>query len=93
MEEAIRSGYEESPLDEVKGNLVLGGEEFLEEIRALVKGDAREQPSLKEITQAFQFEDIVQLVSKYKGESWEEYVNRQGDWAETWSSCSQKRIP
>ena len=29
VEEAIRSGHEESPLEEVKAGLVLGGEEFL----------------------------------------------------------------
>jgi hypothetical protein len=80
VEEAIRSGHEESPLEEVKAGFVLGGEEFLEEIRARIRGDAREQPGLKEITRSLQFEDIVQVVSKHKGEDWEQYAGCRGDW-------------
>ena len=93
MEEAIRSGYEKSPLEEVKGGLVLGGEEFLEEIRARIEGDAREQPGLKEISQALRFEDIVQLVSNHKGGVGMSTPTAGETGAETWSFCSQKSIP
>ena len=44
------------------------------------RGDAREQPGLKEIIRPLQFEDIVRVVSKHKSENWEEYVRRRGDW-------------
>jgi REP element-mobilizing transposase RayT len=80
VEEAIRSGHEESPLEEVKAGFVLGGEEFLEEIRARIRGDAREQPGLKEIVRPLHFEDIVRVVSNHKGENWDEYSSRRGDW-------------
>lgn len=80
VEEAIRSGHEESPLEEVKAGFILGGEEFLEEVRARIRGDAREQPGLKEIIRPLQFEDIVRVVGKHKSENWEEYVGRRGDW-------------
>ncbi len=80
VEEAIRSGHQESPLEEVKAGFVLGGEEFLEEVRARIRGDAREQPGLKEIVRPLQFEDIVRVVSKHKGENWEKYASRRGDW-------------
>jgi putative transposase len=80
VEEAIRSGREESPMEEVRAGFVLGEQEFVEKIRARIRGDVREQPGLKEITRPLQFEEIVQVVSKYKGENWAEYARRRGDW-------------
>jgi hypothetical protein len=80
VEEAIHSGHEESPLKELKAGFVLGGQEFLEEIRGRIRGDAREQPGFKEITRSLQFEDVVQVVSKRKGENWEQYAHRLADW-------------
>ena len=80
VEEAIRSGHEESPLEAVRAGFVLGGEQFLEKIRAQIRGDPREQPGLKEITRRWQFEELIALVGKHKGESWEEYAERRGDW-------------
>lgn len=93
VEEAIRSGHEESPLEGVKAGFVLGGEAFLEEVRSRIRGDAREQPGLKEIAQPLQFEDIVRVVNKQKGENWEHYAARRGDWGfGTWCSCSHEGI-
>jgi hypothetical protein len=50
VEEAIRSSHEKSPRQNVKAGFLLGAEEFLEQIRERIRGDAREQPGLKEIT-------------------------------------------
>jgi putative transposase len=80
VEEAIRSAHEESPLQEVRAGFVLGGEEFVEKVRARIRGDVREQSGLKEITRRLQFDDIVRAVSKHKGENWAEYAFRRGDW-------------
>jgi hypothetical protein len=70
VEEAIRSGHEESPLKEVRAGFVLGGQEFMGKIRARIRGEVREQPGLKEITRPGNLEDILQVVSKHKGENW-----------------------
>lgn len=43
VESAAREGLEESPWEEVKEQAVLGGEDFLEEVRGQVAGDEREQ--------------------------------------------------
>ena len=80
VEEAIRSGLAESPLEEVKAGFVLGGEEFLEGVRKRIKGDVKEQPGLKAIKRSAGLKDIVKAVSSYKGEEWEQFVNRRGDW-------------
>jgi putative transposase len=80
VEEAIRSDLEESPLAEVKAGFVLGGEEFLKEVRKRIKGDAREQPGLEAIKKPLQLQDIARTVSSYKGEEWDQFVNRRGDW-------------
>ena len=79
VEEAIRPGHEESPLEGVKAGFVLGGEELLEEVRARIRGDAREQPGLKEISRPLQFAQIVAVVSKLKGENWEQVPATAGE--------------
>ena len=80
VEEAIRSGIAESPLEEVKAGFVLGGRRFLEEVRKRIKGDAKEQPGLEAIRKPLHLDDIIKAVSSYKGEAWEEFVDRRGDW-------------
>jgi chromosomal replication initiation ATPase DnaA len=35
---------------------------------------------LKEIVRPLQFEDIVRVVSRHRGENWEKYASRRGDW-------------
>jgi chromosomal replication initiation ATPase DnaA len=64
----------------VKAGFVLGGEEFLKEVRKRIKGDAREQPGLEAIKKPLQLQDIARTVSSYKGEEWDQFVNRRGDW-------------
>ena len=54
--------------------------EFLEGVRKRIKGDVKEQPGLKAIKRSAGLKDIVNAVSSYKGEEWEQFVNRQGDW-------------
>jgi putative transposase len=80
VEEAIRSGLEGSPLAQVKAGFVLGGEEFLNEVRKRITGDAKEQPGLEAIKNPLRLQDIVRTVSSYKGEEWDQFVNRRGDW-------------
>ena len=59
---------------------MLGGETFLEEVRKRITGDVKEQPGLEAIKKPLRLADIVNAVSGYKGEEWEHFVNRRGDW-------------
>jgi len=59
---------------------VLGTESFLERVRQVVAGDEREQPGLKAIRVRITFDEVVRAVAKEKGEDWELFRDRRGDW-------------
>lgn len=80
VEEAVREGIEESPWESLIGGLVLGGEELLEVVRQKTQGASSEQSGTREIQPRFQIDQIVAAVSKVKGEAWEMYRDRRGDW-------------
>ena len=80
VEEAIRSGLAQSPWEKVKAGFVLGGAEFLKEVRKRIRGDPKEQPGLEAIKKPLGIKEIAKAVSGYKGEDWEQFINRRGDW-------------
>jgi len=71
---------EESPLEEVKGQLVLGSRQMLERVRKLVGGKSREQPQARALMPRPSFETIKAVVEELRGQKWEEFVERYGDW-------------
>ena len=42
--ETVREGLAESPLEKLEGRVVLGGREFVERVRGMLKGNVKEQP-------------------------------------------------
>jgi REP element-mobilizing transposase RayT len=82
VEEAIRGGMEETPWESLVGGLVLGGEELLEKVRGLSRGDPAEQPDLRAIRRKIELREIVDIVSSVKGEPCEAYRGRRGDWGQ-----------
>ena len=44
-EQALREGLEESPWEQLHGQVILGAGRFLAQMRAALAGNAREQPS------------------------------------------------
>lgn len=80
MEEAIRDGLKESPLEEVEGQLVLGGAALVSRVRGLLGGERRrEQPGARSFGRR-DFGAVVAVVSQLKGEGWEDFRDRYGDW-------------
>lgn len=63
----------------LKGQMVLGDEEFVSKVQEWLAGDRREQPGLMALTQGPGWEEVVRAVEKVKGERWEEFRDRQGD--------------
>jgi hypothetical protein len=59
--------------------VLLGGEEFVEEMRSLLQGDQREQPAIKGLQKRPSWEEILRAVEKVKGEKWESFRDRHGD--------------
>jgi len=90
-EEAIRAGIEESPWESLVGGLVLGGEELLERVRDITRGDIAEQPDARAIRRKLDLEEIVAIVSKVKGEPWSEYRDRRGDWGRAMVMMAARR--
>jgi REP element-mobilizing transposase RayT len=80
LEKEVREGMEESPWEEMKWGLVLGGEELTQRIKGSLKGERSEQRALREIESEWNWEEVVKRVEQKKGEEWSEFYNRYGDW-------------
>ncbi len=80
MQEQVARGSDASPWPEVRAHAFLGSTEYLGSIQDRITGDAHEQSGLKSLKPCVSFETIVQAVSSAKGEPWEAYCHRRGDW-------------
>ena len=60
---------------------MLGSQEFVERLREQIKGDRREQTETRALEQKMSWEEIVRAAECVKGEKWEEFCNRHGDFA------------
>ncbi len=80
VEGPIREGVVESPWDRLIGGSVLGSEEYVNQLRRQLKGNRREQPGVKALERKIRWDQIVKSVEAVKGESWERFRDRHGDW-------------
>jgi len=80
VEGMIRQGVYEGKYAEWSGQLIIGTRRFIERTGALLKGEYREQPQRKQLERRRQFDEILGVVAKAKGERWEQFCNRHGDW-------------
>lgn len=99
IEAAVRSGGEE-PSESWLEKVVWGSKRYMEKMGRYVKGDRREQGAIKEWDKPVGFEEVVRMVEKLKGEKWEDFADRHGDWgrdvalwtARKWSGMSLKEL-
>ena len=80
VEAAVRDGLAESPWQRVQGPVLVGGAEFMRRMRALARGDAKEQPGLRGLRARPTLESVIATVAEVKGEPWEQWRDRYGDW-------------
>lgn len=80
VEEALRDGLIESPLERVEAQLILGGERLAERIRRLIGGKQRREESGVRVLQRRGFAEVIKAVTRLKGEPWEAFRDRYGDW-------------
>ena len=66
VEEPIRQGITPGVWQELKAQVILGGEEFVRQLRRRLRGNVREQSSLRQLRQRAGLAAVEQL----KGESW-----------------------
>lgn len=80
VEDAVREGLEETPWEQLQAGVALGGAEFVGRIRSQVRGDAKEQPGLRELKGVPSFQQVRGVVEEIKGDRWENFRDRKGDW-------------
>src|SRR5260221_6610522 len=80
VEEVVREGLEESPWEQVKGQLVLGSQQTWEKIRKTVRGSKREQPQARKLTPRPTFAAVKRVVEELAGQKWQDLVDRHSDW-------------
>jgi len=81
VEKEVREGMGESPWEEMKWGLVLGGVKLEEAVRREIFGDWTEQKTIREMEkEGASWERIVRAVERVKGEKWEKFQERRGDW-------------
>jgi putative transposase len=79
-EAPLRQGTLECPWDRLIASLVLGSEAFVARLRQEIKGDRGEQTELRRLEQQLSWEQIVHALEQGRGESWEAFRDRHGDW-------------
>ena len=84
-----------SPWQRLVGGLVLGTVEFAESLRQQTRGNPREQKPLRVSPRAATWQQVVAAVEQVKGESWNQFAERHGDWgrdAALWLGRSAGRL-
>jgi hypothetical protein len=79
VEERIRHGQDEGLGAKLRWGLVLGAERFAEKVRGRIRVQ-REHQDQGRLRRRRGFEEIVRTVERIKGEKWEGFRDRYGDW-------------
>jgi len=80
VEATLREGLVENPWRQLFGQVVLGSQDFFRRLQVARQGDGREQPALRAMKPRPPFAQVVALVERLKGEQWDQFRNRHGDW-------------
>jgi len=95
VEEAIRDGLEHSPWEAVQAQFFLGGAALKAMVQEFVRGERREESGGRELRRR-DFREVIAAVSGVKGEAWEAYRDRYGDWGRDlalWLGRTQCGLP
>jgi REP element-mobilizing transposase RayT len=94
-EGAARQCVVEPPRQRLVGGVVIGTVGFAEELRQQARGNPREQKPLRAVTQTASWDQIVAALERLKGERWDQFAQRHGDWgrdAALWLGRSAGRL-
>jgi hypothetical protein len=80
VEGAVREGWEGRPWEQLVGQVLLGGKEWLEKWRRQIRGCQREQPQLKSIGTRPTWGELVAAVEELRGLAWKQMRGKRGDW-------------
>ncbi len=79
-EGALLQGGVEPAWARVVGGLPLGSEAFAQLFRGEARGNPPEQASLRSAPEASAWPTILSALERAKGESWNSFAERHGDW-------------
>jgi putative transposase len=79
-EEAVREGRSEQPWEGLVGGMILGSAEYAHQLLKGLKQNRREQPQLSQRKRRASWEEVIRAVEKAKGEPWNAFSQRHGDW-------------
>jgi hypothetical protein len=68
------------PWEQLKGQVILGEVEFVKSLEGELRGNRREQSSLRQLEKRPPWEKIIEVVEELKQERWERFRDRRGDW-------------
>lgn len=78
IEDVVREGVPESPWSQLRAQVAIGAETFWK--RLVAKGDRWEMTAVRRMERRTEWEDVVRAVETVKGEAWEAFRDRHGDW-------------
>jgi hypothetical protein len=79
-EQPVSQGVLERPWDRLVAGVVLGTEAFAWQLSTKIRANAREQPALRKLEQRLSWVAIVAALEVAKGEKWDVFSQRYGDW-------------
>jgi len=79
-EQSVRQGLPERPWERLIGGVVLGTVAFAHRLGEGLKSGLREHRGASQLRRGLEWKQIVEAVEKAKGERWESFVDRHGDW-------------
>ena len=80
VEAAVREGLAESPWESVLEQAVLGGGEFVAQLRQAIRGDRQEQRGARRLlAERPPLAAVIAAVERVKGRKWADFVDEYGD--------------
>ena len=76
----VTRGAPPAEFDSLRERLAIGGEAFRERLKREVGTVSEEQPDRRHVVRTVPFETIVKRVEEARGDAWEAFRDRRGDW-------------
>ncbi len=80
IEDYLRQGVEEGIFERITAALAIGGTSFIENLRRKVLRKAGAGTNARAWRRLLSFETVVAAVEQIKGEPWQAFADRRGDW-------------
>jgi hypothetical protein len=79
-EDTIRQGVEEGAFAKLSTAVAVGGAEFIAKLRKQVLKQKGENTNERDWRKLLPFSEVMAAVGSVRGEPWESFINRHGDW-------------